>query len=194
MARHHRKRPMTNREYRSGSRRAGWARCVLLAVVLLARPAALAQPAVAEPSLKAAIVFTLAKFAEWPAGQQPAESVSLCVLAAGEPLNNAFSALESKLVQGRPLRVRLLGTRADLSGCHIVFTPAQPPGPVAGRLTVGDGPKFAEAGGMVGLVTANERIQLEINLVAAGAAGMKFSSQLLRLARLVGEAPAKGGG
>jgi hypothetical protein len=185
---------MISHEHTCGARFVAWARGVLLAALLLDVPIVLGQPAVAEPNLKAAIVFTLAKFAEWPAGQQPAESVSLCVVAAGEPLNSAFSALHSKLVQGRPMHVRLLGARDDLAGCHIVFTSSQPPRPVHGRLTVGDGPRFAEAGGMVGLVTSNERVQLEMNLGVASGAGMKFSSQVLRLAKLVGDAPPKGGG
>ena len=55
--------------------------------------------------------------------------------------------------------IRVAGARDDLAGCHIVFTSAQPPRPVAGRLTVGDAAGFADAGGMVGL-TSNERIQL----------------------------------
>jgi hypothetical protein len=47
---------------------------------------------------------------------------------------------------------------------------------------------------MVGLVTSNDRIQLEMNLAVATGAGMKFSSQVLRLAKLVGDPPPKGGG
>jgi hypothetical protein len=185
---------MISREHSCAPRFVIGACGVFLAALLLEWPVALAQPAVAEPNLKAAIVFTLAKFAEWPAGQQPAEAVSLCVVSVAEPLNTAFLALDSKLVQGRPMRVRLLGARDDLAGCHIVFTSSQPPRPVPGRLIVGDGPRFAETGGMVGLVTSNERIQLEMNLGVASGAGMKFSSQLLRLAKLVGDAPPKGGG
>jgi hypothetical protein len=181
---------MILREQGSGLR---FAACAV-AAVLLHGPLALAQPAVAEPNLKAAIVFTLAKFAEWPASQQPGESVALCVQSAGESLNAAFSALDSKLVQGRPLRVRVLGARDDLAGCHIVFTSSRPPRAAAGRITVGDGPGFAEAGGMVGLVKSNERVQLEMNLAAAAGAGIKFSSQVLRLAKLVGDAPPRGGG
>ena len=185
---------MTSGEHMDGSPFAAWARGAVLAAILLHCPTAAGQPAVAEPNLKAAIVFTLAKFAEWPAGQQPGESVSLCVVAAAESLNAAFGTLDSKLVQGRPMRVRLLGVRDNLAGCHIVFTSTQPARPAPGRLTVGDGPGFAEAGGMVGLVTSNERIQLEMNLAVASGAGMKFSSQLLRLAKLVGDAPPRGGG
>lgn len=163
-------------------------------MLLLQSPVVTGQPPVSEPNLKAAIVFTLVKFAEWPTAQQPGDSVLLCVVAASETLNTAFGALDSKLVQGRPMRVRVLAARDDLAGCHIVFTSTQPARPALGRLTVGDGPGFAEAGGMVGLVTQNERIQLEMNLVVATAAGMKFSSQLLRLAKLIGDVPPKGGG
>jgi hypothetical protein len=171
-----------------------WARWVFVAVCLLRCLFALAQPAVSEPALKAAIVFTLAKFTEWPATTQPTDSLFLCVVGAGEPLNAAFSALDSKLVQGRPLRVRTLGAGADVAGCHIVFTSASPGRAVQGRLTVGDAPRFAETGGMVGLATANDRIQLEVNVGVATNAGLKFSSQLLRLARVVSEPAPKTGG
>jgi hypothetical protein len=185
---------MSIHEHTPGSPFLAWARIALVSVTLLLAPGVRAQPAVAEPNLKAAIVFTLAKFAEWPPAQQQGDSLALCVVAAGEPLRAAFSALDSKLVQGKTLRVRLYGPRDDLAGCHIVFTSGQPPPAVPGRLTVGDSHRFAESGGMVGLVTSNERIQLEMNLGIATGAAMKFSSQLLRLAKLVGETSPKGGG
>jgi len=182
------------REECAGSMRSvGWARSALALVAFLPCALALAQPAVSEPALKAAIVFTLAKFTEWPAPQQPTDALSLCVVAAPEQMNAAFNALDSKLVQGRPLRVRVLGARNDLAGCHIVFASAPPARTVPGRLTVGDAPRFAETGGMVGLLTANDRVQLEVNVSAATSAGVKFSSQLLRLARVIGEQPRGGG-
>jgi len=170
------------------------ARRAFVALSFLPCVLALAQPAVSEPALKAAIVFTLAKFTEWPALQQPTDALSLCVVASGEQMNVAFSALDSKLVQGHPLRVRSLHARDELTGCHIVFTSTAPPRVVQGRLIIGDAPRFAETGGMVGLVTVNERIQLEVNVNVAANAGLKFSSQLLRLARVVGEPAPKAGG
>jgi len=54
-------------------------------------------------------------------------------------------------------------------------------------LTVGDVDGFAEAGGMIGLINADNRVQFEINNEAAQRANLKISSQLLRLARLVKE-------
>jgi len=52
-------------------------------------------------------------------------------------------------------------------------------------LTIGDAEGYAEVGGMIGLVGVGGRIQFEVNTDLAQAAGLKISSQLLRLARTV---------
>ena len=56
-------------------------------------------------------------------------------------------------------------------------------------LTVSDLNSFAEAGGMVGLVTAEEKIKLEINLEAVKPSRIGVGFQLLKLARIVGTRP-----
>jgi hypothetical protein len=178
-------------EKKPGSSR--WRRGVLAFAVTAALTKGSAVPAqettASEPALKAAIVFTLAKFTEWPPNHM-SDRLTLCVLASPEPLVAAFIALDAKPVQGRQLRVRRLSPKDDPAGCHIMFSSEQPAllAPAHGRLTVGDARQFADSGGMVGLVTANDRIRLEVNAAAAQAAGLKFSSQLLRLARVVGKA------
>ena len=53
-----------------------------------------------------------------------------------------------------------------------------PNGPI---LTVADIPRFAERGGMIGLVVANRRVQFEVNALAAERAGLVLGSQLMRL-------------
>ena len=52
-------------------------------------------------------------------------------------------------------------------------------------LTVGDIADFAQEGGMIGLVEAEQRIRFNINLAAARQANLKLSSQLLKLATIV---------
>jgi hypothetical protein len=55
-------------------------------------------------------------------------------------------------------------------------------------LTVSDLDHFAENGGMIGLVTTDDnRIRFDINQTAVERAGLKASSQLLQLARIVDE-------
>ena len=52
-------------------------------------------------------------------------------------------------------------------------------------LTVSDIDDFARAGGMIGLVEAEQRIRFDINLATARQANLKLSSQLLKLATIV---------
>ena len=52
-------------------------------------------------------------------------------------------------------------------------------------LTVSDLSHFAQAGGMIGLVTVEEMIKMEINLEAVKSSNLTVSFQLLKLARIV---------
>jgi len=52
-------------------------------------------------------------------------------------------------------------------------------------LLVGDGPGFAEQGAAINLVVDGQRIRLEINPEAAQRRGLRISSRVLRLARIV---------
>ena len=55
-------------------------------------------------------------------------------------------------------------------------------------LTVGEAERFAERGGMIGFrVTPEGRIGFDINLRRAERSGLRLRSQLLKLARIVGE-------
>jgi len=53
-------------------------------------------------------------------------------------------------------------------------------------LTVGDGEGFIDEGGMIGLVRSGDRLQFDINQPALQRAGLRASSQLLKLARNLG--------
>jgi len=52
-------------------------------------------------------------------------------------------------------------------------------------LTVGDTKGFAELGGIINFVLDNDRVRFEVNRKAAEQAGLKISSKLLIVAKLV---------
>jgi hypothetical protein len=52
-------------------------------------------------------------------------------------------------------------------------------------VVAGDAAGFARHGGTIGLVVEDERVRIEVNPQAAGAAGVRISSRLLGVARLV---------
>jgi hypothetical protein len=55
-------------------------------------------------------------------------------------------------------------------------------------LTIGEHDGFAAAGGVIGFVVRDDRVQFEINPDAASRADLKVSSRLLQLATIVRDA------
>jgi hypothetical protein len=160
-----------------------------LAVVVfvgLARPAA-AETAGAE--FKAAVVYNFARFATWPPNRfaDASAPVVLCVTPS-EPLAPALERLEGQPVGGRKLSVR--ATTHLGAGCHLAYVPTSAtPAQVAalnrqGVLTIGSAAGFSRSGA-IGLVNVGRQVRFEINSGAAQEAGVKLSSQLMRLAVLV---------
>jgi len=57
-------------------------------------------------------------------------------------------------------------------------------------LTVSDADSAVERGAIIGLKMEERRVRFEINMIAARRAGLKLSSQLLKVAvRLIGQLP-----
>ena len=172
--------------------------CAVLWHVLTGSPVYGAdQAAPSEYAVKAAFIFNFAKFTEWPAAASgaPHGQIVLCAFA-GEAYRAALAAIDGKAVQGRTIRVRR-GVRPDeIKSCHMMFIAESEERRIpellrvvkgSPVLTIGDANGFAEAGGMIGLINADNRVQFEINNEAAQRAKLKIGSQLLRLARLVKE-------
>jgi hypothetical protein len=171
-----------------------FARLGLLAIALML-PASLSsqsrQPS-EEYRLKAAFVYRFPQFVEWPApaldGQ---ESVTICVLRP-----NPFGSLLGELItgetlNGRSLAIQEIDRASGIHGCHVVFVPGEQPGAAkavldaAGDhpiLTIGESSRFLDDGGVINLQVINRRVRFEINATAAERAGLRLSSQLLRLA------------
>lgn len=143
-----------------------------------------------ESAVKVAFVFNFLKFIQWPAGafRDAGEAVSVCV-KGGSDLDGPLEALNSKLVQDRPIQVRRVAAGSTTGRCHVVYFGAQPAG--AGelgqkyRVTIGDAPNFAGTGGIVNFFREGERLRFEVNLDAARQAEVQFSADMLRLARIV---------
>ncbi|MFA7242313.1 MAG: YfiR family protein [Sulfuricellaceae bacterium] len=160
------------------------------ALLLLALTPAHAVPS--EYDLKAAFIFQIAKFVEWPAGSAPPR---LCVLG-GNPFGAALEALRGKPSPSpeRKMEVTLLDMGADIRECSMLFiaSPAERHlerivaiSRGAGILTIGDTEGFAKRGAMVNFYLENGKVRFEINLDVARQGGLKISSKLLSLARIV---------
>lgn len=162
-------------------------RCV--AAMLLLAPAAFAQYSEAE--VKAAFVFNVAKFAEWPADALPnGARLRVCAPGSQGGLGAALAALDGRVVGGHAVEV--VGG-ASAQACHILVAlgdapdARRAPAATAGTLTIGDGLEFIDGGGMIGVGIVDNRVQFAVNLPAVRRAGIRLPAQFLKLAKRVRE-------
>jgi len=154
-----------------------------------------AQSAPLEYQVKAALLYQFAKFVEWPAQTFEATQNALCIgVIENDLMANALSSIEGKEVKGRRIVIKQVKPSDPMDFCHILFIGSGMEDRLKGlldrlkatsTLTVGDLNGFARRGGMIGLLTVENKIRFEINLEAAERAHLQISSHLLRLARIV---------
>jgi len=186
------------------ARGAGTRTARLVALAAFAAVVALA-PATARPAesptdrdVKAAFLYHFTQYVEWPAAafESPESPVILGVLGDVAYLQLITASAGGKSVGGRPIVVREIRSPSGAVGCHVVFVGASQAAAVPAIvravgaspvLTVSDAPEFAKAGGAVGFVVKNGKVAFQVNVKAAGRAGLKVSSKLLRLAEIVEE-------
>jgi uncharacterized protein DUF4154 len=151
-------------------------------------------PPAGEYEVKAAFLFNFAKFVEWPEAALPADGTFVIAVLGADPFGHALDDLEGRVVLGRRIVVKRWRDLGELAACQLLFVSASEDErlgdvlrAVASRpvLTVSDGDGFAERGVMINFRTRDRRIRFEINLERAETAGLKMSSQLLKLAALV---------
>jgi len=180
---------------------------VYLAALAASGPGLLSQndsAAALEYQVKAAFLFNFAKFVEWPPEKLGDANRPLCVCVLGkDPFGPTLDqTLQNKSVDKRPVKVLRLTSAAGLKSCHIAFVASSEherltaifqAGIGSGVLLVGEMPRFAERGGMIGFTKDDNKVRLEINPAAASSAGLRISSKLLNLAKIVGNDAGKSG-
>ena len=155
-----------------------------------------------EYKVKASCLFNFAQFVEWPAAAFADAASPIVIGVLGE---DAFGPFLDQIVQGekvrsRPLIVRRARTVDALKACHILFVSKSEDSRLTGILaslepnsvlTVGEAEGFARRGGVINFYLDGERLRFEINPGAAVHCGLKISSQLLSLGKLVETADGK---
>jgi hypothetical protein len=149
-----------------------------------------------EHQVKAAFLYNFANFIQWPDGALGAAGAPLKVCVVGtDPFGSALDdAFRDQVVHGRGVQIERGTTLAAVGRCHILFLSQseQRRWPEllkalgsAPTLTVADGAPLVRQGGMVSFVLEAKRVRFEINRGAAEDAGLRISSKLLALARIV---------
>ena len=170
-----------------------------LAAVLWVLSAGTGTAATPTPlEVRALYLYNFSLFVTWPetAFEAPDAPLRYCVVG-----NPALARVLARLIEGEKARghpLELVEQPRTFEYCHLLYLDhslGERVGAILAGvrrrpvLTVGDSEAFVQNGGMVGLVRQGRRIRPVIHRAAVGKAGIRISSKLLRLARLVGKEP-----
>jgi hypothetical protein len=143
-----------------------------------------------ETQVKAAFIYNFARFVEWPARSSPG-AIRIGILGRGDLALSLEEVTRGKSVNGRLLEVAHLNSIAEADRCEILLIERSETKhlkdivlAVAGKpiLTVCDGGNCWRDGVMIAFRIVEESVRFQINQEAAERAGLKVSSQLLKVA------------
>lgn len=170
----------------------------LLLVILLSLATASsswANKGLDEYTLKAALMVKLLRFIYLPPNKLNLTSLNLCVIG-NNPFGNSLDKLTAKPIDGIQIHIKNLN-RYNKEVCDFSFI-TETSAPALSTLltdlkqhksvTISDIPNFTKRGGMLELALSKadaDKIEVLIHLENAQEQDIKFSAQLLRLARLV---------
>jgi len=169
--------------------------CVAVALLAMSAGVAGADSAL-EYRVKAAFLYNFAKFVDWPEGAfaNDEDPVNLC-LVGRDPFGDVLDrTLKGRTVNGREVVVHRDKAAWAAGRCHIVFVGSTPGEPLArvmqlvgetGVLSVGESDAFYDLGGIIRFLVQDGKVRFDVNAREAEAAGLRVSSQLLKLARMV---------
>ncbi|MFZ3264262.1 MAG: YfiR family protein [Terriglobales bacterium] len=165
-----------------------------LGLLLLMPRAGQSQPH-DELAVKAALVFNLTKYVEWPQGNN---EVVIGFVGEGPMGEVLKKMLDGKTSESRPIHVLLSPSDQELERCYILYIADPSPRKIHAALdrvrdksilTVGDTESFVREGGMISLVTVGDLVQIQVRLEVARESRLKISSRLLNIVVLVPPAP-----
>ena len=145
-------------------------------------------------AVKAAFLYSFAKFTQWPALPATAPLV-LCVLGDDAVGTALTDTIRRQQIDGHGLEVRRLASGASAQSCHVLFVAGSDVRRAAPTLddvrelpilTVSDGSGFAQTSGMIELFVEAGHMRFAVNIDSVQRSRLHLSSRLLALARILG--------
>ncbi len=148
-----------------------------------------------EYSIKASFVFKFLEFVDWPENST-ANSNDLVIAVIGKtPIAAELQKISSNYkTDNRKIKIKMVNHVKELDDANLVFISSSKMSELkaimdwadsSGALTIGDEPGFAQLGIMINFTIEQESIRFEINKGSAESAGIKISSLLLNVAKIV---------
>ena len=155
--------------------------------------AALAQPSGSEASLKAVFIYNFTRYIEWDSTSNADHDFVIGVIGTSPVANALIEIASNNRVNNKRIFIQRFNKPEEINHCQILFIPQHCPYSLPsilskvgkGVLTVGEEPGMAKQGMAMNFVLVKDKLKFEANLKTLFLAGLKASSQLLKLAIIV---------
>jgi len=173
---------------------------VCLALFIGFKPAIVVASSATEYQIKAAYLYHFTRLVDWPstAFNGTDSFFRFCVLGK-DPFDEQLKPMgKRRTYNGLPIRLSYPQSALEARDCHLLYLSITDTSRAAAILrqlknkpilTVSSHLGFISRGGIIGFVTVNKRIRLEINRAAARRAGIDLSAKLLEVAISVKDEP-----
>jgi len=156
-------------------------------------PAA-AQERAEEANLKAAFIYNFTKYIDWDQADDSAGDFTIGILGPSSLTAPLQEIAGAKTVNNRKIVIRQFANPSEITYCNVLVIPAEIPFALSSvlektqrkMLTIAEQPGWGERGVDINLVIVNAKLKFEANLKSIAASGLHVSSQLLKLAKIVG--------
>jgi YfiR/HmsC-like len=174
--------------------------CIVPIGILLSAATVPPQP---EDELRAAVVLSFLRYADWTPPLPANNSITIGILGRPSFAQVLRRTLEGKLVNDRAIRIVELKTPADSPSCQVLYFATDraadirpgllgPHPPHA--LTIGEAKEFLDVGGAVNLLLVDGHMSFEVNREVLDRSGITISSKLLRFGQIRGRGKGAGSG
>ena len=169
----------------------------LMLSLCLCMPVKGEQPFSREYRLKAGLIFNLAQFVVFPDSCGPGAPKNFTVGILGtDPFGEEIDILTGKVIQNKAIQIRRYRHIDEVNDCNMLYIGASKKTGIKwildrldtrSILTISDMEGFAEYGGMINMITVNNRIRFKVNLSQVKAAGLRISAHFLKLTTIIDE-------
>ena len=142
-----------------------------------------------ESNLKAVFIYNFTRYIEWD--NLNSENNFIIGIMGTSTLDAPIEAIaKTNLVKNKKIILKHFSSPDDISYCHILFIPREYPLSIRSVsekadkkvLIIGEKPGAARQGASINFTLINDKLKFEISQDAISSAGLKASSQLLKLA------------
>jgi hypothetical protein len=166
----------------------------ILFMILIARGAfASSQSEAEEYNLKAAFIYNFTNFIDW--GTASVDEPFVIGIIGSSLINEPLAEIaRTKTVNNRRIIIRQFNNPDEITFCNILFISEKSLFPLdeilnktasQKTLVISERNGYALHGSCINFVVINDKLKFETNINALNAAGLKASSQLLKLAIIV---------